>query len=83
MKRPFKAFVAAIAVAAIALTLTLALPVSAGAKTGEVLWVCKVEGVDVTFVSAPGAAINGITQANTKAGQLAFTMFGEECRVDT
>lgn len=82
MKRPIKAFVAAIAVAAIALSLTLALPASAGAKTGEVLWVCKVGGVDETFVSAPGAAEHGITQANSRAGQFAFAMFGEVCRVD-
>ena len=55
MKRPFKAFIAAVA-----LTLALVLPASAGAKTGTVLWQCDPDGggpeQTVTFVSAPAAA---------------------------
>jgi hypothetical protein len=55
MKRLFAAFIATIA-----LTLALALPASAGAKTGEVLWLCDPEAPyseaeEVTFVSAPAA----------------------------
>jgi hypothetical protein len=78
MKRLFIAFVAAIAV-----TLALVLPASAGAKTGDVRWICNVPGEgDVTFVSAPAAAAHGISQANSTAGAFAFAMFGEICRVE-
>ena len=78
MKGSLKAFAAAIA-----LTLALALPAAAGAKTGVVNWVCDVPGEgEVTFVSAPGAAFHGISQANKKAGSVFFTQFGEVCRVD-
>jgi hypothetical protein len=78
MKRLFTAFIAAIA-----LTLGLALPASAGAQTGAVRWICNVPGEgDVTFVSAPAAAEHGIVRANDRAGTLAFTMFGEVCRVE-
>ena len=79
MKRPVKAMVAAIA-----LTLTLAGGVTApvGAQTGAVKWVCTVDGVDVTFVSAPEAARHGITQANSKAGVVFKNQFGEVCRVE-
>jgi hypothetical protein len=80
MKRLFAAFIATIA-----LTLALALPASAGAKTGEVLWRCDPDGSDqqpeVTFVSAPAEAFHGIDTANKRAGSLAFAMFGEVCRV--
>jgi hypothetical protein len=64
--------------AAIALTLALALPASAGAKTGEVQWVCD----STVFVSTPGAAEHGITQANEHAGAVFADQFGETCRVD-
>jgi hypothetical protein len=78
MKRLFAAFIAAIA-----LTLGLAFPASAGAQTGAVRWICNVPGEgDVTFVSAPAAAEHGIVRANDRAGTLAFTMFGEVCRVE-
>jgi hypothetical protein len=78
MKRLFTAFIAAIA-----LTLGVALPASAGAQTCAVRWICNVPGEgDVTFVSAPAAAEHGIVRANDRAGTLAFTMFGEVCRVE-
>lgn len=78
MKRRLNAFIAGIA-----LTLALALPASAGAKTGAVKWVCDVpdEGL-VTFVSAPAAAEHGIRQADRRAGDFAFAMFGEVCHVE-
>jgi hypothetical protein len=70
MKRLSIAFIAAIA-----LTLALALPASAGAKTGEVLWKCDPDGSDpeqeVTFVSAPAAAEHGIRRADRRAGTIA------------
>lgn len=70
-------------VAVIALTLALALPASAGAKTGAVKWVCLVPGEGVvTFVSAPAAAIHGISQANLKAGATFNRLFGEVCHVE-
>jgi hypothetical protein len=82
MKRSLKTMVAAIAA-----TLTFALPASAGAKTGDVLWRCDPDGSgteqeEVTFVSAPAAAEHGITQADRKAGTIAFEgVGGELCRV--
>jgi hypothetical protein len=80
MKRLFTAIIATIALA-----LALALPASAGAKTGEVLWLCDPDGggpaQEVTHVSAPAAAFHGINRANQRAGSLAFSMFGEVCRV--
>jgi hypothetical protein len=69
------------------LTLALALPASAGAKTGDVLWLCDPEAPyseaeEVTFVSAPAAAEHGITRADMKAGNIAFEEVGGEfCRV--
>jgi hypothetical protein len=70
-------------VAAIALTVMLALPASAGAKTGVVKWVCDVPGEgEVTFVSAPLAALHGIERANQTAGSTFFRQFGEVCRVE-
>jgi hypothetical protein len=77
MKRPVKTMVAAIA-----LTLTLALPAGAGAKTGDVKWVCVVNGESVTFVSAPEAARHGIDTANSRAGVVFHDHFGEECHVE-
>jgi hypothetical protein len=70
-------------IAAMALTLALALPASAGAKTGEVLWLCDPDGSgEVTFVSAPAAAEHGIRQADSRAGTIAFEgVGGEDCRV--
>ena len=80
MKRLFIAFIAAIA-----LTLALALPASAGAKTGEVLWLCDLDGEGgeppVTFVSAPLEAFHGIDQANGTAGVVFNEQFGEDCSV--
>jgi hypothetical protein len=60
-------------------TLTLALP----AQGATVKWICDVPGVPepVTFVSAPGAALHGITQANATAGQVFLNQFGEVCTV--
>jgi hypothetical protein len=81
MKRLFTAFIAVIA-----LTLALALPASAGAKTGEVLWLCDPDDPQggappVTFVSAPEEAKHGITQANSRAGVVFHDQFGETCSV--
>lgn len=77
MKRPIKTMVAAIALA-----LALALPAAAGAKTGDVKWVCVVNGEPVTFVSAPEAARYGIDTANSRAGVVFHDQFGEECHVE-
>ena len=78
MKRSVK-----VMVAAIALMLTLAVTAPAGAQTGAVRWVCTVDGVEVTFVSAPEAARYGITQADGRAGVVFETLFGEEdCHVE-
>jgi hypothetical protein len=72
-----KAFVPA---TVLALTL-LALPAHAAVQK-TVTWVCDVpdEGL-VTFVSAPGAALSGITLANATAGQVFHDQFGEVCTV--
>lgn len=73
MKRLIKAILGAAL-----LIVTLALPAQ-----GSVKWVCNVPGVgDVTFVSAPDAALHGISTANSKAGQVFHDQFGEECRVE-
>ena len=79
MKRRFTALIAAIA-----LTLALALPASAGAKTGDVLWRCDPDGSGfVTFVSAPAAASHGIHTADNHAGTIAFEgVGGEDCHVE-
>ena len=82
MKRRFTA-----SIAAIVLTLALALPASAGAKTGDVLWRCDPDGdgpePEVTFVSAPAAASHGIHTAHNHAGTIAFEgVGGEDCHVD-
>ncbi len=77
MNRPIKTMVAAIA-----LVLTLALPAAAGAKTGDVKWVCVVNGASVTFVSAPEAARHGIDTANSRAGVVFHDQFCEECHVE-
>jgi hypothetical protein len=75
-----KRFTKAIA-AAFVLTLTLALPAQ-GAVPRTVKWVCDVPGEGlVTFVSAPEAARDGITQANLTAGQAFLEQFGEVCTV--
>jgi hypothetical protein len=69
--------------AAIAVCAALVFPASAAAKTGAVNWVCNVPGEgDVTFVSAPLAARNGIERANQTAGSAFFRQFGEVCRVE-
>jgi hypothetical protein len=67
--------------AAAALTLALALPVGAGAATK---WICDVPGVEqpVTFVTAADAARHGIDTANSKAGVVFNTYFGEVCHVE-
>jgi len=75
MKLPVKALVAAVAVA-----LTLAFPAGAGAETR---WVCTLEdGTVVTFVTAAGAALHGITRANETAGMAFHDRFGENCLVN-
>lgn len=75
--RPIKAMVGALA-----LILTLAVTTPAYAHTGAVQWICTVDGVDVTFVSAPEAALHGLTQADSTAGVVFENQFGEEdCHV--
>ena len=64
-------------IGALVLTLVLVLPAQASVR-----WVCNVPGEgDVTFVTAADAALHGINTANTKAGQVFYDRFGEECRV--
>jgi hypothetical protein len=67
-------------VAAVVLTLPLALPAGAGART---TWLCDVPGEPepVVFVSAADAALHGITQANSRAGEVFREKFGEDCTV--
>jgi hypothetical protein len=63
--------------------LALAFPAGAGARTN---WVCDPPGEDtppVTFVSAADAALDGITQANGKAGAVFHRQFGETCEVES
>jgi hypothetical protein len=68
-------------VPATVLSLTLALPAHAAVEK-TVTWRCDVPDVgEVDFVSAPGAALHGITQANATAGQTFTNNFGEECIV--
>ena len=65
------------------MVLALAFPAGAGARTN---WVCDPPGEDtppVTFVSAADAALNGITQANRKAGAVFNRQFGETCEVES
>ena len=86
MTRHAKRTAAPIAVAVIlALALTLALASQAVGTTGAVKWICVVPGnppETVTFVSAPEAARHGIEQANSKAGAVFNTQFGEVCHVE-
>jgi hypothetical protein len=65
-----------------AVVLALALPSGAGARTN---WVCQVPGEPepVVFVSAADAALDGITQANRKAGAVFNRQFGEVCEVES
>jgi hypothetical protein len=75
MKRSIK-----FALGATALALALSFPVRAGADTK---WICTVEGVPTVFVTAGDAAKHGLTQANSKAGPVFETHFGEEdCHVE-
>jgi hypothetical protein len=75
VKRPIKVIVPAVVTA-----LSLAWPAGAGAETR---WVCEVPGGEtVVFVSAADAALHGITQANSKAGAVFNSLFGENCRVE-
>jgi hypothetical protein len=77
---PVKRLVKALVPASV-LTLMLVLPAHAAVEK-TVKWVCDVPGEGlVTFVSAPGAALHGITTANTRAGQTFRNNFGEECTV--
>ena len=71
-----------LAIAAGALTLLFALPGGAEART---LWKCTPLGEDErTFVSAADAAYNGLFQANSKAGAVFETQFGEtNCHVES
>jgi hypothetical protein len=81
MKRSLKTIVAALAA-----TLSFALPASAGAKIGEVVWQCDPDGSDpeqpVTFVSAPQEARHGIVTADAHAGATFNIRFGEVCTVE-
>jgi hypothetical protein len=77
MRRPVQ-----MTVAAVVLAVPLALPAGAGARTN---WVCQVPGEPepVTFVSAGDRALDGITQANSKAGAVFALKFGESCDVES
>jgi hypothetical protein len=65
-----------------AVVLALAFPAGAGARTN---WVCAVPGEPepVVFVSAADRALDGITQANRKAGAVFNRQFGETCEVES
>ena len=67
--------------AAGALTVALAFPGwRAGARTQ---WICTVDGEQVVFVSAGDAAHHGLTIADSKAGVVFETKFGEvDCHVE-
>lgn len=72
-----------LATAAAALTGALALPAQAGPVPRTVRWVCELEGGEVvTFVTAAEPARHGIVQANSRAGEVFATLFGEECHVE-
>lgn len=63
-----------------ALVVALCSPGAAGADTK---WICTVEGVPTVFVAAGDAAKGGLTQANSKAGQVFEQQFGEEnCHIE-
>ena len=64
-----------------AAVLALAFPAGAGARTN---WVCEVPGEPdpVIFVSAADRALDGITQANRKAGAVFNRQFDEVCHVE-
>lgn len=68
----------------VVLSLMIALP-ARGAVPRSVRWVCLVPSDDgyteVTFVSVPEAARDGITQANFTAGETFLGQFGEVCTV--
>ncbi len=73
---------ATMAIAAVAISATLALPTQAEAQTRTVHWVCQLEdGQVVTFVTAAEAARYGIELANSEAGVVFATQFGEDCHV--
>ena len=66
--------------AAGALTVALAFPAGAGARTQ---WICTVDGEQVVFVSAGDAAHHGLTIADSKAGVVFETKFGDvDCHVE-
>ncbi len=73
-----------IQVAVAAVILALAFPAGAGARTN---WVCVVPGEPepetVIFVSAADRALDGIIQANRKAGAVFHRQFGEVCHVES
>jgi len=59
----------------------LLLPVGAGANTQ---WICTVDGNRTVFVNAADAAKHGLTQADSKAGVVFETKFGEEnCHIES
>ena len=75
-----KGFIKAVASAS-AVALALLFPVGAGADTQ---WICTVEGDPTVFVNAADAAKGGLTQANSKAGQVFEAQFGEEnCHIES
>jgi hypothetical protein len=64
----------------VASAVMLALPGGASANTQ---WICTVDGVPTVFVSAGDAAHDGLTQANSKAGRVFETQFGEvDCHIE-
>ena len=59
----------------------LLFPVGAGANTQ---WICTVDGNRTVFVNAADAAKHGLTQADSKAGVVFETKFGEEnCHIES
>lgn len=68
--------------AAVALAGSLVLPAQAEPVHRTVVWRCQLENGDVVdFVVAPEPARNGITQADSRAGQVFADQFGEDCDV--
>jgi hypothetical protein len=71
-----------VVIAALGLAGTLSLPALTDPSARTVVWQCVLEDGEVEdFVVAPEAARHGIEQADSRAGEVFASHFGEDCQV--